>query len=531
MAETLYEALHEVALRRPDHPAYVIADREFDEGLTFAELDAQVCSVASALHARGLRAGDRIAIWLPNLPEWIVLHVAAARLGVTVLSINTRYRVEELSHLLALGKPRCIAYAPGFLDIDFEGMLERTLAEIEDPTLEMAITVRGGSDRAVTAASVTFEELVATSPDLGDCEHPGGDALVVLFPTSGTTSLPKLAAHDQAALIRHSANAAAQLEIDGDSVLLCPLPLCGAFGYNSTFAALLSGATCLSQSSFSGPESAQLGQRAGATHVICTDPMLDALIAARAPQTLRRGIVSITGDHPQHMIEVAEEALGVRLTDVYGSSECFALLAFWPTSASSELRAIKGGAMVSGVEVRVVDVESRADLAPGERGEILFRGYNVLRCYLDNEIATKKAIEPDGWYRTGDLGYLDGEGRLVFLSRLDDSLRLRGFLVNPGEVERLLERHPAVCAAQVVGVKSQSGNDLPVAFVIAREQEPISAQELQRFCRERAASYKVPEHIWFVEDFPRTLATNGAKVQRNVLRAQARALLSTAKSA
>lgn len=390
--------------------------------------------------------------------------------------------------------------------------------------------MRGADQSAGARRTATFEELASRSPDLSRRDPPRADELAVLFPTSGTTSLPKLAAHDQRSIVRHSINAARALEMTADDVLLCPLPLCGVFGYNAAFTALLTGASCLSQAAFSGPDAAELGDANRATHLICTDPMLNELVAAKRPATLRRGIVSITGDHPQRLIEEAERTLGVALTDVYGSSECFALLAFWPASASSELRAIKGGALLPGVEVRILDVESRSELGPGERGEILFRGYNVLRCYLDNPEANERALDADGWYRTGDLGYLDADSRLVFLSRLDDSLRLRGFLVNPGEVEMLLERHPAVGAAQVVGVKDEGGNDLPVAFVIPAGKSLASAEDLQAFCRKRAASYKVPDRIWFVERFPVTVGTNGAKVQRNVLREQARTLLASSRS-
>jgi fatty-acyl-CoA synthase len=238
----------------------------------------------------------------------------------------------------------------------------------------------------------------------------------------------------------------------------------------------------------------------------------------RGPGSWRRGIVSIFAGTGAQFIAEADRRTGATWSDVYGSSECFALVAFWSVDAPVNDRGYKGGDVVSpDIQIRIVDPESGEELPYGERGELQIRGYNVLPAYYRNEKATAAAIAPGGWYRTGDLSYMPQKGSLVFLTRLGDSLRIHGFLVDPLEIEDYLGLHDAVDVVQVIGVPGTNG-DVPVAFVRVRSGTACSVEELQRFCKERLASYKVPVHIFFVDEFPTTMGTNGAKIQKGRLR-------------
>jgi acyl-CoA synthetase (AMP-forming)/AMP-acid ligase II len=214
---------------------------------------------------------------------------------------------------------------------------------------------------------------------------------------------------------------------------------------------------------------------------------------------------------------------------VYGSSELFALTAVWGRDLNTAQRARGGGSPVSeDVHVRVVDVDTGHPVGVTEPGELQFRGYNVLTEYLGRPDTLAKSLTPDGWFRTGDLGFLTGEGTdFVYLCRQGDALRLRGFLVEPGEIEQFLLSHPDVAAACVVGVAAQHGGDSAVGFVILREGAPTGEAELLDFCRARLAAFKVPRRINITDAFPLTAGTNGAKVLTAELRARAELQLET----
>jgi len=214
----------------------------------------------------------------------------------------------------------------------------------------------------------------------------------------------------------------------------------------------------------------------------------------------------------------------LRLVGLYGSSECFALMAKQREAAAIEERALAGGIPISReIEFRVVDALSGAALPEGEPGELQIKGYNVMSGYLRNPEATAAAFTADGWFRSGDLAYRSGPG-FVYLSRIKDSLRLKGYLVDPSEIEEYLLRHAAVEVAQVVGVNRPGEGDVAVAFV-RLGAAGASEAELLSYCRDGMASYKVPRRIAIVEDFPVVHGPNGTKIQKAKLREQAQALL------
>jgi fatty-acyl-CoA synthase len=213
------------------------------------------------------------------------------------------------------------------------------------------------------------------------------------------------------------------------------------------------------------------------------------------------------------------EQVGVNVTGLYGSSECFALMAAWSARDSPAVRAQAGGVPITPeIEVRVADPASGEVLAPEQPGELQLRGYNVLREYLHNPEATAAAFTPDGWFRSGDLGGTRPEGGFVFTARLKDSLRLRGYLVDPAEIEEYLAQHPAVAAAQVVGVERAGEGDVAVAFVRLAPGQASSEADLVDHCARGLAAYKVPRRIAFVDEFPTVDGPNGVKIQKTRLR-------------
>jgi fatty-acyl-CoA synthase len=224
------------------------------------------------------------------------------------------------------------------------------------------------------------------------------------------------------------------------------------------------------------------------------------------------------------VINDAEKRLGLPLVGLYGSSECFALTATQQHTDPAEVRAVAGGRPIApDIAFRVVDTETGEPLPIGERGELQLRGYNVMTGYLNNPEATNAAFTQDGWFRTGDLSYSQGD-RFVYLSRLKDGLRLRGYLVEPAEIEAFVSRHADVLDAQVVGVNRVGVGDMAVAFVRSRNAS-LTTEDLLDWCREGMANYKVPSRIVIVEDYPRLDGPNGTKILKNKLREMAQQVM------
>jgi fatty-acyl-CoA synthase len=219
------------------------------------------------------------------------------------------------------------------------------------------------------------------------------------------------------------------------------------------------------------------------------------------------------------VIDGGESSLGVPIGGLYGSTELFALVAAWPTDMPAERRARGGGKPVADdIEVRAVDPDTGDECAPGTVGELEFRGYNVLHAYLAGGRAQPPPLRPGGWFRSGDLGSVDPDGDgFVYVCRAGDALRLRGFLVEPAEIEAFLMSHPSVELAKVVGVRTGDG-DAAVAFVSLLAGERTDAAELHGYCRARLAAFKVPARVEVIDEFPVTVGPNGTKVRTGVLR-------------
>jgi fatty-acyl-CoA synthase len=481
-----------------DRPAVVIDDRR----LTFEQLTQEAARVAAGLSRLGLQRGDALAVWLPSVPEWLTLLLAAARLGVLVVPLNTRYRAVEVGHVLRTTRARVVVIPTRFLGIDFRGILAEASRDLPEPPRVL-------DTRA-------YASLVDAQPWTGPAPRPAD--LLCAFSTSGTTGNPKLAAHDQASVVRHALEVARSFDMRPGRVLLCPLPLSGVFGFNAVLGALAGGACCVLQPVFDAQQAADLIARHGVTHVFGSDPMLHALLERADAGTWRHGGVANFAGLAAQVVERAER-LGVRLTGLYGSSECFALMAAWSPVDPLPLRSQAGGVPISpDIQVRAVDPDSGQVLGPDEPGELQVHGYNVVREYLHNPQATAAAFTADGWFRSGDLGATRAEGGFVFAARLKDTLRLRGYLVDPAEIEEHLNQHPTVDAAQVVGVNRPGEGDIAVAFVRARPGQAASEAELSAHCAHALAGYKVPRRFVFVDEFPTVDGPNGVKIQKTRLR-------------
>jgi acyl-CoA synthetase (AMP-forming)/AMP-acid ligase II len=514
-------------------------------GRTFSrrQLRDAAHQAAAGLHALGLRRGDALALWLPNGPAWLQLLFAASRLGLLVVPISTRYKAPEVLHLLKVSQARAVVTPGLFLGQDYAAIAAQLSDQLPSLQHRLVLDAPDGFFERSTALGSTGGR-PADHPGDGPVVHPvvdcavvpasqaHGSDLLVCFSTSGTTGAPKLAAHDHRSTPRHAVQVAHGLQISAQDVFLCTLPLFGVFGFMAALAPLSAGALLVLQPVFEAAPAAQAIAEHRVTHFVGSDGMLDSLMALPDVDlsSLRRGALADFSGLIGPVIARADP-LGVRFSGTYGMSEVFSLMSFNDWNAPAAERSLAGGRVIHPeIEVRIAEPTTHQEVAVGETGEIQMRGPNVLAQYLNNPEATARAFTPDGWFRSGDLGQRREHG-FTYLARMGDSLRLRGYLVNPSEIEAALMADPSIGGAQVVGVQRPGLGDVAVAFVIPAAgidvaHLPSEADQRAR-CAERVASYKVPTRILPLGEFPVINGPNGVKIQKRILREWAAQLLET----
>ncbi|MBI0432282.1 AMP-binding protein [Roseomonas sp. KE0001] len=525
MHQTLTALLDETAAAVPEAPALAFLD---GPALSYAGFAAAVRRVAGGLARQGIGAGDRVAIWLPNRPEYLILHFALARLGATAIHVNTRFRAQEVAYLLDRARPVAIATQWGFAAGDFPALLGAVLPDLAAPP-RCVIGLDTAETRLGALPVLPWAALDATSGQAEDAASPGAspESDCLTFTTSGTTSGPKLVLHRQRSIAHHAGDVARRLGLDaprrgGRATLLAVVPLCGTFGLMAALGAVAGGAEIVCQDRFDPAVTDRLLRARRVTHTIGADDMIYRLaeVAAGRPYPDLRftGFASFSPGAAR--VLALSDALNLHARGLYGSSELLALFAI-QEETDAERRGLGGGLPLSPrAECRIRE--------GGERGELECRAPSMFAGYLDDPGATAKALTTDGFYRTGDLCRLRAEGGFDYESRLGDALRLGGFLVSPEEIEAFLKALPGVDNAQVVGLREAS---MAVAFVTPRPGATLREADLAAACRARLARYKQPARILPLDAFPVTESPNGVKIQRVRLREMAEALMADTEGA
>jgi fatty-acyl-CoA synthase len=525
-APDVWTLLAQRAEEMPEATALLHGERT----ISFAELHEQSLRVAQGLADLGVEPGDRVALWLPNVPAYLLLYFACARLGAIAVAVNTRYRAVEVADIVARSGARVLACAPGFRRIDFLSIL----AEVEPAALDRlgAIVVIGEEPARPPPAierlrRVPFEHLLSR-PQLG-ASHAAPNAACNIFTTSGTTSAPKFVLHRQGAIATHAQEVARAFGFDAPETLtLSILPLCGVFGFNQTLTTLAAGKPSVLVESYEIEEIARLIARHRPTTLLGSDDMVSRLLELVPgerpfPSVKWMGYAGFNAAL-ENIAEVAEKR-GLILRGPYGMSEVQALYAIQPIDAPVARRK-KGGGVPSSpfAHVRVRDPETGELLAVGQPGALECAGPSVMVGYWGNEKATAEAFTPDGYVRTGDLGQLEADGSFTFLSRMGDVLRLSGFLVNPLEIETHIQKLPAIEGCQTIAVPRPDGVRA-VSFVMLKPGAALDEGEVIAHCKRGLANYKVPLRVFAIDDFPKTPSPNGFKIQRNKLREMAESFM------
>ena len=497
--------------------------------VTRQQLVARSAAIAEVLRGLGVGAGDCVGVWLPNWSDSVAAQFAALGLGAHVIGINTRYNSEEVAHVLQMAAPQAVLMAHDFNDLDLVGRLRAALEPADRPAPALVVVAAPGTPAPDELSAYDLgSPVVALAPShpatAPTTLPPGPSALAVGFTTSGSTGRPKLAAHDEAGTTEHLLAAGEALRFRPDDVMLGALPLSGVFGFVAAYAAVLAGVPVLLEPVFRASGVVAEMAELGVTHIVGGDDLIgriaDEQRASGARLALRHVLIADFEGRTPELAAWAEQACGAVLTGVYGSSETFALTAFWPTDAPPETRAAGGGHVVTpAIAVRIADPLTNGELPDGEQGELQLRGPNVVDDYLGDPSVKAAAFTSDGWFRTGDLAVRTGEGAFRYVCRMGDVLRLRGFLVDPAEIELRLIAHDAVALAKVVGAPARDGHGTEaIAFVVARPGHTTTSEELRDWCAATLARFKVPAEVRFLDEMPTTSGTNGTKIRAAALR-------------
>ncbi|MCF6508568.1 long-chain fatty acid--CoA ligase [Blastococcus sp. MG754426] len=493
MTLNLALVLREAARSFPGKPALLL-----DSGrVTYAQLDAASDRLAAGLRARGLAPGDRVALQLPNVPQFVIAYFGILKAGGVVVPVNVLFKAGEVGFVLGDSGARTL--------ITWAGSAEEAAKGAADAGVhELFVLDLPGFPPAT--AGRPFDQLLATPVEGRPPMHQGdpGDTAVIVY-TAGTTGRPKGAELTHFQLFMNADTPGRLFGIRDDDVVLVVLPLFHVFGLSSILDVCVRfGATMSLVTRFEPAKALEVMQRDRVTIFEGVPTMYVALLQhpGREAYDLSALRVGVSGGAPlpAEVIDEFEREFGVVILEGYGLSETASTTTF--NVSAEERRVYSVGKPIYGVEVEVRDAQDRP-LPPGREhvGEIVVRGVNVMKGYHGHPEATAQAMA-GGWFHTGDLGYVDEDGFFFVVDRKKDLIIRGGYNVYPREVEDVLYGHPAVAAAAVVGVPDERLGQEVKAFVALRPGRRATEEELVGWARERLASYKYPRSVEFRDQLP-----------------------------
>lgn len=530
--DTLSSLLDRTVRKFPDRTAAVF--REHSVRWTWKELQREADSLSMGLLGLGLKVGDRVAIWSPNRPEWLVAQFATARLGLILVNINPAYRLAELEYALNLAQCRAIISADVFKTSQYLDMIRILAPEISDagqeeiqaaklPHLKFVIRMGHGT----TPGMIGFDSLLAqgrAALDVAALDAITGsldphDPVNIQF-TSGTTGSAKGATLTHYAVCNNARFSSRELRFTEHDVLCIPIPLYHAFGM------VLAGLLCVATGAamvfpgeaFDPVATMETIQAERCTAMHCVPMMLISILGhPRFGEfdltSLRTGMMAGAPCPVETMKRVVNDMHMREVTIAFGMTETSGAIFQSGNSDSLDRRVSTVGRILPHLEAKVVDVDGTT-LPVGEKGELCVRGYTVLKGYWNDAARTKQAIV-DGWLHTGDLATIDAQGYCNIVGRAKDMLIRGGENVYPREVEEFLFRHPKVQTVQVFGVPDERFGEEVCAWIILKPGNEATAEEIREFCQDQISHYKIPRYVRFVSEMPMTIT---GKVQKFVMR-------------
>jgi fatty-acyl-CoA synthase len=504
------QVLEERAREHPDRVFLVFGDRR----LTYRQVDARASALAAALHGLGIERGDRIALDLPNWPEFVLSMFAAAKLGAVIVPLNPRYTVPELQYMLRHSEATVVISAENFNGIDYLQLFENFLTSL--PDLQYLVTV-GKEDLWYDDRIYQFEDLESSGAGRAVPHvdiNPAVDVFAILY-TSGTTGKPKGVALTHENLLSTAASTADAVGLTESDIIFGVATVFHVFGLGpGVLGTLTAGAGLVLQEQFDPAEALDLIERHGVTvhygvPTVYITEMRQNEATRRNLSSLRAGIVAGApiGDD---LVRRIRADLCPNLCVAYSLTETASTVSITRIDDAPEKAVFTVGRPLPGMDVRVLDLDGTV-LPEESLGEIAVRGPGVMKGYYRQPGETAQSFDEDGYFLTGDLGMIDDEGYLHIIGRRKELIIRGGFNVYPREVEDRLHAHPAVLDVAVVGLPHEVLGEQVCACILPVEGAIITGEEIKDWCTNTLADYKVPDIVRFFDSFP---LTGSGKVRR-----------------
>ena len=529
---TIGALLDDMAQRYPDNEALVYTER----GLRYSYREFnQICrQVAKGLLKMGIRKGDNISIWAYNVPEWVILQFASAKIGAILVTVNTSYKSAELEYILNQSDSTTLFMVNAFKDTDYVATLNTVVPELAAstpgqlscsklPFLKSVVFIGEGTPAGMfnfnsiveMGLTVSDAELDAVSATL-DCH----DTINMQY-TSGTTGFPKGVMLTHYNLTNNGFQIGECMKFTEKDRLCIPVPFFHCFGSVLAVMASVTHATAMIPVEIFDPlKVLQVVEKERCTALHGVPTMFIAELEHPDFDTfdltsLRTGIMAGSVCPIEVMKRVCKDMHITEITSVYGQTESSPGITQTRTEDSIELRVATVGRALPGAEVKIIDIESGATLPPGKQGELCARGYMVMKGYYKMPEETAKVIDADGWLHTGDLAIMDENGYCKITGRIKQMIIRGGENIYPKEIEEFLYTHPHISDVQIYGVPDRKYGEQIMASIILKKGQEMGEDEVRDFCRGKIANYKIPKYVKFVDSFPMTAS---GKIQKFKMR-------------
>lgn len=527
--------LEEIAKKYPDRLAVKYTDRPYER--TWKEFNEEATRIAKGLLSIGIRKGDHVAIWATNYPEWLLTLFATAKIGAILVTVNTNYKVFEVEYLLRQSDSKCLVMIKGFKDSDYVSIINELCPTLKDskpgelnnpmlPYLKDIIFVGENcppgmyswNDLYTMADDVSDEEYIENFNSLDPHE------VINMQYTSGTTGFPKGVMLSHFNIINNGKSIGDRMKFTEEDKLCIPVPFFHCFGLVLAIMASLTHGTAMVPLEYYQPlKVMEAIQNEGCTAVHGVPTMFIAMLEHpefknfKFPR-LRTGIMA-GSPCPVKVMQQVADVMGAReITIVYGQTESSPGCTQTTTDDSLEIRVSTVGRVFPHVEAKIVDPATGKECPPNVPGEFCTRGYHVMKGYYKMPEATAQVIDKEGWLHTGDLASVDENGYYKITGRIKDMIIRGGENIYPKEIEEFLYTYPKVKDVQVIGVPSKEYGEEVMAWIILKDGETATEQEIKDFVRSHMARHKVPKYVKFTDCFPMTAS---GKIQKYKMRDQA----------
>ncbi|MDE0442226.1 MAG: AMP-binding protein [Gammaproteobacteria bacterium] len=525
----------DLARRFPHREALVFQAERY----TFAELGAEIDRAAKALMALGVERGDHVSLWLNNRSEWVFLMYALATIGAVQVPVNTRFRTNDLDYVLRQSDSAMLITHDTSGPVDYLAMVRQVVdlpvegdavADTSFPELDRVVIVGDGEYAGTSSwsAALVAAETISDADLTARADAVDPDDAVFMMYTSGTTGFPKGVLHDHR-LIRNVEERAFRMAVTENDTIMSYLPLFHAFGYSeAAMMSMATGARQILTETFDPDESLDLIERERATIAHGFEAHMQMLCDAqeanpRNLSSLRTGLFAAGMHSATPVARRGERVMApLKALSAYGMTEVWVGAALSALDGDPPHRLETSGYPAPGYEFKVVDPDTGEQLPDGVPGELRVKSYALMKGYYKKPKETAESYDADGWFCTGDMAERHADGYIRFLGRFKDMLKVGGENVDPMEVEGLLLEHPAVQQVAVVGLPDRRLSEVPVAFVERKPKAVIEADDILAYCRGKVASFKIPRHAIFLDEFPMTAS---GKIRKVELREKAKQLL------